>query len=83
MKNKFLRKASLLKLIDRLPGTILEYREWPNGKSVFPYSTKAITEVFFESPKALSKDGSLAWDKICEDSQIELRKARIILTREG
>jgi len=60
MKGKFLRKSQLLKLIDRLPGTIFEYREWPNGRNVFPYSTQAIKEVFFASPKELSKDGRLA-----------------------
>ena len=74
MKGKFLRKSQLLKLIDRLPGTIFEYREWPDGRNAFPYSTSAIEEIFFEPPKALAADGNLAWRRITSKSTDELRK---------
>ena len=74
MNGKFLRKSQLLKLIDRLPGTIFEYREWPDGRNVFPYSTSAIEEIFFETPKALAADGNLAWKRITPESTDDLRK---------
>ena len=74
-KSKFLRKTQLLKLIGRLPGTVFEYREWPSRQSVFPYSTVAVEDIFFATPKELAKDGSLAWDRICKESADEFRQA--------
>ncbi len=74
-KTKFLRKKQLLKLVDRLPGTIYQYREWISGRCTFPYSTPAIEEIFFATPKALAKDGSFAWKCICSDSIELVRKA--------
>jgi PAS domain S-box-containing protein len=69
-----LRKKQLLKLMNRLPGTIFQYREWPDRKNVFPYSTSAIEEIFFATPKALAADGNLAWRRITAKSTAELRK---------
>ena len=74
-KTKFLRKRQLLKLVDRLPGTIFQYREWPDGRCAFPYSTRAIEEIFFTTPKKLSKDGNLAWNCLTEESAKEVRDA--------
>jgi PAS domain S-box-containing protein len=73
-KTKFLLKKQLLKLVDRLPGTIFQYREWPDKRSTFPYSNSAIEEIFFATPKELAKDGNLAWSRITEKSATELRK---------
>lgn len=74
-KSKFLRKTQLLKLIDRLPGMIYQYREWPDGRSCFPYSTLAIEEIFFVSPKELAKDASAAWDRITPETRETFRAA--------
>ncbi|QHI70025.1 PAS domain-containing protein [Tichowtungia aerotolerans] len=73
-KTKFLRKKQLLKLVDRLPGTIYQYREWPDGRSCFPYSTRAIEAIFFTSPRVLSKDASFAWEKIEPDCRQTIRE---------
>jgi len=73
-KTTFLRKAQLLKLIDRLPGTIFEYREKSDGNRSFPYSTVAIEEIFFATPKELAKNGELAWDRLTAESANELRQ---------
>jgi len=73
-KTTFLRKTQLLNLIDRLPGTIFEYREKPDGKRNFPYSTIAIEEIFFATPKELAKNGELAWDRLTAESANELRQ---------
>jgi len=73
-KTTFLRKTQLLSLIDRLPGTIFEYREKLDGKRSFPYSTVAIEEIFFATPKELAKNGELAWDRLTAESTNELRQ---------
>lgn len=71
-KSTFLRKKQLLKLINSLPGTVYQYRRWPNGKHTFPYSTQAIEEIFFHSPAALAKDASIAWAQLTPESRQEL-----------
>ncbi|MFA7256520.1 MAG: response regulator [Kiritimatiellales bacterium] len=67
-KKKFLRKTQLLKLIDRLPGTVYQYRLWKNGRCAFPYSTRDIEAIFFATPAELAKDGNLAWSRVCPES---------------
>ena len=73
-KAKFLRKQQLLKLVDHLPGTIFQYREWTDGRKTFPYSTRAIENIFFATPKELAKDGNLAWGRLTEESAKELKE---------
>lgn len=65
---RFLRKTQLLKLIDRLPGTVYQYRQWKNGRCSFSYSTRAIEDIFFATPKELAKDGQIAWNRVCPES---------------
>lgn len=70
MKNrKFFRKKQLMRLLDRLPGTIYEYRQWPSGRCKFVYSTLAIEEIFFATPRELAKDGRIAWDRLTPESK--------------
>ncbi len=73
-ETKFLRKTQLLKLVGRMSGTIFQYKEWPDKKKVFPYSTLAIEEIFFATPKELANDGDLAWKCLTQKSAKELRK---------
>jgi len=72
-KHKFFRKAELLKLANSLPGSIYQYREWPTGRCTFPYSTQDIEGIFFATPKELSKDGRIGWNRICPESAAELQ----------
>ena len=67
-KSKFLKKAGLLKLLERIPGTIYQYREWKNGGCTFPYATQAIEDIFFATPSELAKDGQTAWNRVCPES---------------
>jgi len=73
-KTKFLRKQQLLELVDHLPGTLFQYQEWTDGRIAFPYSTQAIENIFFASPKELSKDGNLAWDRLTGESAKEVKE---------
>jgi len=72
-ETRFLRKRQLIKLMERLPGTVFQYQEWPDGGRSFPYSTAAIEKIFFASPKALAADGNLAWSRLTGKSAAELR----------
>ncbi len=67
-KRIFLRKPQLLKLINRLPGTVYQYRQWKNGRCTFPFSTLGIEQIFFATPVDLAKNGQLAWDRVCPES---------------
>jgi PAS domain S-box-containing protein len=67
-KSKFLRKVQLLEFVNSLPGALYQYRQWPNGKCAFPYSTLTIEEIFFATPAELAKDGMLAWKQVAESS---------------
>ncbi|MBI9021394.1 MAG: response regulator [Verrucomicrobia bacterium] len=73
-KHKFFRKAELLKLANSLPGAVYQYREWPTGRCTFPYSTRNIENIFFATPKELSKDGKIGWSRICPETAAELRE---------
>jgi PAS domain S-box-containing protein len=68
-KRKFFRKKQLKKLLDRLPGTIYEYRQWPSGRCKFIYSTPAIEDIFFATPRELAKNGSIAWNRLTPKSK--------------
>ena len=72
-KKKFLRKPKLLELIDRLPGTVYQYRQWKDGRCTFPYSTQDIENIFFATPVELAKNGQLAWDRVCPESIVLVR----------
>lgn len=67
-KTIFLRKAQLLRLLDRFPGAVYQYRQWKDGRCAFTYSTLDIEEIFFASPVELLKDGRIAWSRVCPES---------------
>lgn len=60
-------QAEFFKRIDQLPGAVFEYQQWPDGRCRFPYASQAIEKILFISPKALAKDGLIAWEYLCED----------------
>ncbi|MFA7368269.1 MAG: response regulator [Kiritimatiellales bacterium] len=74
-KRIFLRKRQLLNLVNGLPGTVYQYRQWKNGRCTFPYSTLNIEEIFFASPVQLAKDGQSAWNHVCAESVDLVRDA--------
>lgn len=65
---EFLRKPRLMKLLDRMPGAVYQYRRWKDGRCAFPWATRAIETVFFASPAELAEDGRVAWNRVCRDS---------------
>lgn len=75
MKFNFLKQNQLLKLINRLPGTTYQYREWKNGRSSFTYCTNDIETIFFATPKELKNDGKLAWSRLDPKFREHVRSA--------
>jgi two-component system sensor histidine kinase/response regulator len=71
----FIRKARLLKLLERLPGAVYQYRQWENGRCVFPWTSRSIEEILFSSPADLAKDGLLAWRNLCPEFAEPVREA--------
>jgi len=67
-KRIFLNKIQLVRLVNSLPGTIYQYRQWKDGRCTFPYSTLDIENIFFAPPSQLAKDGQIAWRQLCPES---------------
>ncbi|MEI8206505.1 MAG: ATP-binding protein, partial [Kiritimatiellales bacterium] len=67
-KGIFLTKIQLARLVNSLPGTIYQYRQWEDGRCTFPYSTLDIEHIFFAPPAQLAKDGQIAWNRLCPES---------------
>ena len=67
-KRIFLNKIQLVRLVNSLPGTIYQYRQWKDGRCAFPYSTLEIEHIFFAPPAQLAKDGQIAWRQLCQES---------------
>ena len=67
-KRIFLNKIQMTRLINSLPGTIYQYRQWKDGRGTFPFSTLDIEGIFFATPSQLAKDGQIAWNRLCPES---------------
>jgi len=67
-KRIFLNKIQMTRLINSLPGTIYQYRQWKDGRGTFPFSTLDIEHIFFATPSELAKDGQVAWNRLCPES---------------
>lgn len=75
LKGLFFRKTKLLKRAGQLSGTVFQYRQWEDGRCTFPYSTRDVERIFFETPAKLAKNGQVAWDKLCPSSIALVRDA--------
>jgi PAS domain S-box-containing protein len=71
---KFFRKKKVVKLLNRLPGTVYQYRQWPDGRCRFIYSTRAIEDIFFATPRELAIDGNAAWNRLTPDSLEKMKR---------
>ncbi|MCA1768418.1 MAG: EAL domain-containing protein [Halomonas sp.] len=45
-------------IADRVPGIVYEYRQFPDGRSCFPYASDGIQQVYGIAPGALREDAS-------------------------
>lgn len=76
-KNKIKENYTTLhKLSDNIPGTIYQYRLYPDGKATFPYASDGIEDVYEVSPADLVNDASPAF-KIIHPDDLERIKISI------
>ncbi len=59
--------STLSKLANQAPGTLYQYRLWPDGSSTFPYASPGIESLYGTTPEALALDASSVFDRIHPD----------------
>lgn len=56
--------TTLAKLADQAPGTLYQYRLWPDGSSAFPYASPGIRGVYGVAPEDVVSDATIVFDHI-------------------
>jgi PAS domain S-box-containing protein len=57
----------LLKIADRVPGVVYQYRLRPDGSSNFPFASRAINDIYRVSPEEVMEDASAVFANIHPD----------------
>lgn len=57
----------LEKLSQRVPGTIYQYREFPDGTSCFPYASEGVRSIYEVSPHEILHSAQVVFDRIYPD----------------
>jgi PAS domain S-box-containing protein len=52
------QQQRLEKLSQNIPGVIYQFQRWPDGRSAFPYASKAIREIYGVEPEQVREDAS-------------------------
>ena len=67
-EDKLRRNYDLLnKLTAQVPGVVYQYRLYPDGRSVFPYSSEGMYNIYEVTPEDVCKDASLVFTRIHPD----------------
>ncbi|GGY71806.1 PAS domain-containing protein [Marinobacter zhanjiangensis] len=59
-----LTSQTLSKLVNQIPGTLYQYRRWPDGSSAFPYASPGIRDIYGVSPEDVITDATSAFNAI-------------------
>ncbi|XOZ34450.1 PAS domain-containing protein [Halomonadaceae bacterium KBTZ08] len=62
-----LSRERLYKLLDQVPGMIYQFRRFPNGDAIFPFSSSGIQSIYGVSPEMAAGDASQAFEAIHPD----------------
>lgn len=57
----------LTKLVEQTPGVLYQFRQWPDGRSAFPYSSPHIRDIYGVESDDVREDASEAFKKIHPD----------------
>lgn len=57
----------LTKLVEQTPGMLYQFRQWPDGRSAFPYSSPHIRDIYGVESETVREDASEAFKKIHPD----------------
>lgn len=67
-EEKLQRNYDLLnRLTAQVPGVVYQYRLYPDGRSVFPYSSEGMYNIYEVTPEDVCKDASLVFTRIHPD----------------
>lgn len=58
---------TLTKLVRQAPGMLYQYRQWPDGRSAFPYTSPGIRDIYGCSPEEVAEDASRVFERIHPD----------------
>ncbi|MBC7191185.1 PAS domain-containing protein [Marinobacter sp.] len=59
--------STLAKLAEQAPGTLYQYRLWPDGSSTFPYASPGMLGVYGVAPEEVASDASIVFERIHPD----------------
>jgi len=65
----------LTTLSHQIPGMIYQYQEFPNGRTCFPYSSDAITELYGLRPEEVREDASSMFALVHPDDVDKLKES--------
>ncbi len=57
----------LRKLTEQVPGILYQYQRWPDGRSCFPYASKAIQDIFGVTPEDVRASGMKIFQRVHAD----------------
>lgn len=57
----------LTKLVEQTPGVLYQFRQWPDGRSAFPYSSPHIRDIYGVESEDVREDASEVFKKIHPD----------------
>ncbi|WP_336365627.1 PAS domain-containing protein [Marinobacter sp. C2H3] len=58
---------TLAKLAEQAPGILYQYRQWPDGRTAFPYASAGIQAIYGVSPEDVLTDARPVFDRIHPD----------------
>ncbi|WP_024329911.1 PAS domain-containing protein [Thioalkalivibrio sp. ALR17-21] len=61
------REGRLAKAARNLPGAIFQYRQYPDGRAVFPYASDGAQQVFGVSSEQVMRDPAIAFSRVHAD----------------
>ena len=62
-----LSNERITKLMAQLPGVIYQYRQFPDGRATFPFSSPQIQTLYGLTPKQAAQDATPAFDRLHPD----------------
>ncbi|MEP3047982.1 MAG: PAS domain S-box protein [Roseibium sp.] len=64
----------LHRLTDQIPGAVFQFQLYPDGRSLFPYVSKGIAEIYEVTPEAAKLDASLLPKRLHPDDRKKMAK---------
>jgi PAS domain S-box-containing protein len=67
--NERLRESAelLRKLSEQVPGVIFQYRQWPDGRSCFPYASEGIRAIYEVAPEEVRASAEVVFTRLHPD----------------